>query len=88
MRTFKKTRRILPLLLALLLAVTPISMIAGAQEQGSTLSAEDALLTEKLEALGVIEVTDEPMDGYVTKRRMAEIIVYYMGLTSEGRYLY
>ncbi len=82
MMSRKNAARLLSLLLVLMIAITPI--LVSAEETENTMTTEDLLLTEKLEALGVIDVVYDDYDAKVTKRQMAEIIVRFMNLNSEG----
>lgn len=66
----------------LLVCVTPL--LVSAEDDVIVMTAEDMLLEEKLEALGVIDVQYDNYDANVTKRQMADIIVRFMNLNSEG----
>lgn len=79
----KRMKRLVALLvtIATLASLCAFSVPVSAEELPVIeVSAEDELLIEKLEALGVIDVKYNAA-SYVTRRQMAEIIVKYMNLT-------
>jgi len=77
-------------LVALLVVITTIASLcvfsipASAEETATvSVSDEDILRIEKLEALGVIDASYDPAT-YVTRRKMADIIVKYMNITTSA----
>lgn len=83
----KRMKRLVSLLvvMATLASLCAFSIPAYAEETEATLPAvtvadEDILRIEKLEALGVIDASYDPAT-YVTRRKMADIIVKYMNIT-------
>lgn len=79
----RKLRRFVALLItiATLASLCSFSMTAYAEEETSAVevTAEDLLLIEKLEAMGLIKNEYEPTE-YVTREQMANIIAYYMAM--------
>ena len=82
MKKCKMTKKLFCLFLMLLVVITPI--LVSAEDDVKVMTADDKLLEEKLEALGVIDVQYDNYDANVTKRQMANIIVRFMNLNSEG----
>lgn len=82
MKNYKITKKLLCLFLMLLVCIIPL--LVSAEDDVIVMTAEDMLLEEKLEALGVIDVQYDNYDANVTKRQMADIIVRFMNLNSEG----
>ncbi len=79
----KKMKRLVALLLsvAVLASLCVFSIPVSAEELPKiTVTAEEELLIEKLEAFGVIDVKYDAA-SYVTRRQMAEIIARYMNLS-------
>ncbi len=82
----KRMKRLVALLVAIAtmasLCVFSIPVFAedAATAPAVTVSDEDLLRIEKLEALGVIDVKYDPAD-YVTRREMSDIIIKYMNIT-------
>ena len=81
MRKFKQLTALLVTIatIASLLTFSVTSVSAEETASQITITDEDLLLIEKLEALDVITV-DDVASAYVTRRQMAEIIKKYMGL--------
>jgi|GEM_PF-2571642 len=82
----KRMRRLVAFLVALatVASLCVFSIPASAEETDAevavTVTDEDLLRIEKLEALGVIDASYDPAT-YVTRRKMADIIVRYMNIT-------
>lgn len=81
----KRMKRLVAFLVALatMASMCAFSMTAFAEDAALpsvTVSDEDILRIEKLEALGVIDASYDPTT-YVTRRKMADIIVKYMNVT-------
>lgn len=83
----KRMKRLVAFLVALatLASLCAFSIPASAEDAAAapatvTVTDEDILRIEKLEALGVIDASYDPAT-YVTRRKMADIIVKYMNIT-------
>ena len=83
----KRMKRLVAFLVALatLASLCAFSIPASAEDAAAapatvTVTDEDILRIEKLESLGVIDASYDPAT-YVTRRKMADIIVKYMNIT-------
>ncbi len=61
-------------------ALPSVAFAEATEEVPAVMSAEDALLVEKLEALGVIDITPEIVETTLTRREMAELVCRYVNL--------